>query len=469
MASDLQFGIRYEGAPLACTTRYFWRAKVWDEAGQASEWSGIASFVTGFFGMEDWTARWFDATWDALLARREFRIDGPESISEAFLFVAAIGGYANSVQVRLNGHVLGDNVLFPGPTEFFRARYLGFDVTSRLVPGPNTLGLVLTRRTSAILVVRSRDGSVTRLETDDSWQTLPKGPFVELPGLGTFMAGRYETFDARGNPSGWDLPGFAADAWKPHEWKGWWTAPIRLAYARCGVRIARTFRPVGLSRKDDGRLVADFGQNLSGFVRMRCRGPRGTAVTIRYAETLDGQGEIDPASLASDNPPYATRYILAGDGPEVYQPTFFYTGFRYVEISGFPGEPGESDFEACFLHSDVETGSRFECGDPDVNRLADCAAMSFLSNLVNIPTDCPGRERRGWTADAFTVSEAECIRFDMLNLYRRWFDDCRDVQRKSGWIPVEFPLDTVRAIDVIWPCACVLVPWDVYQAYGDIR
>lgn len=467
VSSDQQSGISYAGRSLSPTERYWWRVMVWDEEDNCSGWSDTSSFVTGFFSLTDWNSRWLDAQDDAVFARKEFLVDETKTVKHAFLYAAAVGSFCNSFELHLNGEVIGDEVLFPGPTEHFRAIYRGHDVTRKLRPGFNAIGLIYTRKTSLILIIKYTDGSSIRIVVDDTWKIKAKGPFVSLPDLKGFTAGRKEVYDARFEPINWDMAGYEDYDWTNYQWKGWWTGPLYLSAGLEGCKIMQRFKPVSITKKESKSYLVDFGRNMSGFVSIAAEGPEGTEIVIRYAERVDDDGNIDPTTYTYIDPEYSNTFILKGEGKEYYRPTFMYTSFRYVEITSYPGKLKEDDIEACFIYTSVTDGSYFVCSNEEINKLQSCAVNSFLSNLVNIPTDCPGRERRGWTADAFAVSEAECINFDMLNVFYRWFNDLSDCQLNNGWIPVEFPRSTVEAVDVIWPCASVLIPWDIYKIYGD--
>ncbi len=316
------------------------------------------------------------------------------------------------------------------------------------------------------MIINYTDGTSDTIITDDQWKIRPKGPFVNLPYLNDFTAGRCEEYDARLEFENWDMPGFDDSEWKPYVWEGWWAGPIYITASLIACKINKIVKPIDIIDKGDGRYLVDFGQNMSGFVQINAEGPSGTEIVIRYAEKLY-EGEIDISTYTYRDPQYLNKYTMRGSGRECYKPTFMYTGFRYVEITGYPGKLTKDNIEGCFIHSDVLDESYFESSSEDINRLQSCAVNGFLSNLVNIPTDCPGRERRGWTADAFVVSEAQCINFEMRNFFRRWFNDFSDCQLNTGWIPVELPMSTCNGIEVIWPCASVLIPWDIYRIYGD--
>ncbi|HHW48738.1 MAG TPA: family 78 glycoside hydrolase catalytic domain [Clostridiaceae bacterium] len=467
--SDQQAYIRFAGKGLSTATRYWWRVMIWDDNGKASAWSDISSFVTGFFSVHDWNAEWFHADYKVNYARKEFNLDMSGKVSDAIVYVAALGDKVNSFQLRLNGKKVGDDVLTPGPTEDFRALYRAYDVKDMLNDGKNVLAMIYVKKVSVILVIKYSNGMVKRVESDGTWKHTDKGPITFIGYDMDFRRGRAEEYNARLENEGWDSPGFNDTLWSPVKLDGFRSEPLFINAQLVGCKVCEIIKPQRILFRESNIYLVDFGQNMSGFVRFFAEGPEGTEITIRYAENINPDGTLDISTHATnEKTAYYTKYTLKGKGREFYQPLFMYTGFRYVEVEGYPGCLKDDSIEACFVHSDVCDGSYFECSDETLNMLQKCSVMSLLSNIVNIPTDCPGRERRGWTADAFAVSEAECINFDMVKVYEKWFNDMVDCQKGFGWIPVELPLTTVTFIDVIWPTACILIPWDVYTYYGDL-
>jgi len=461
--SERQFNINYDGAALDCMTPCWWKVRVWDQSDRPGCWSEPAMFQTGVFHVANWPAQWFFVENGPRIARKEFDHDAGKSIAQATIYVAAQGDKLNSFRLALNGIQVGHDALTPGPTEYFRALYRAYDVTDMLIPGRNVMALTYASKVSCVLAIHHGDGDVQMIVSDDTWRGTEDNGFVFAGGVG-MGRGKVERYDARLQPAGWQEPGFNDSHWQTLREPPWGAGPIYLAAQYVGCSVHKKIPPVSIVPAGDGSVIVDFGRNLSGFVRVFLRGPAGTEVRVDYAERLDADGDIDPSTGGSD--PIYNVCTLA-ERSEWYCPTFMYTGFRYIRLTGLAEELLPEHIEACFVHSDVLNDSQFECSDERINKLQQCARRSFLSNLVNIPTDCPARERRGWTADAFAVSEAECLNFDMRRLYRKWFDDISDCQRASGWIPVELPLTTDPSIDINWPAACILVPWDIYRMYGD--
>ncbi|HBP37705.1 MAG TPA: hypothetical protein DD640_02990 [Clostridiales bacterium] len=469
-----QLGILYEGRPLLPMTRYGWKVMVWDDHDEASSWSPAAWFVTGVQKVHQWPGKFirlFDG--QVNFTRKEFDLASDSEIQEAWLFVAARGAKHNSSVCFVNGCRVGEDVYTPGATEYFKMLYRGYDVISLLRQGRNTVGLIFSQTVSLVLKIQFADGQQKVIFSDNSWKCAGQGPYVKLEYVDQAIHnGKAEEYDARLEYSGWNSNGYPDGNWVIPQLEDMWGitwGPLVLKHMSAGCIIDKKYAPVSVQVLEPGMVLFDFGVNMSGFPVLQASAPAGTVITIRLAEKLFPDGRaIDSDTLGMDHKPYL-KYTFRGEGNESYQPSFMYTSFRYAEISGYPGVWRQENMKACFIHSDVAGKSEFSCSSADLNLLDQCIQRSFLSNLVNIPTDCPGRERRGWTADAFAVCEAEMIRFQMLPFYYRWLDDMMDCQRGNGWIPVELPLSTDVSIDVIWPAAAVLIPWECYVQYGDLN
>jgi len=246
-------------------------------------------------------------------------------------------------------------------------------------------------------------------------------------------------------------------------------SPITKLKARLvPCKVIETLEPVSVRMLNEGNYVLDFGQNVNGHVRIEAGSAKAvSSMSVHYGEQLDAQGQhVDYKSISRD----AHHVYVFKDGQRVIlEPKFFNVGFRYVEVKGYPGQLTADKIRSLALASDVLNGSSFECSDQALNRLQRMARWSFLNNLQNIPTDCPGRERRGWTADAHAVAAAVNINFDMRNFFDKWLDDHAECQDQQGWIPVELPMKTDINRDIKWPVSSIFVPWDLYNAYGDKR
>ena len=399
--------------PLASRERLGVRVRVWSTNDVASDWSQVAFVEAGLLSAEDWSAQFIGPDWDidpllpqpSPLLRREFTVE--KRVRVARLYVTALGVY----EVYINGQPVGDHVLAPGWTSYHhRLIYQTFDVTRYLAEGQNAIGAILGegwfrgrlgygggRRNAygnrmallAQLEIAFHDGTTAQVLSDTTWRAAT-GPIL----ASELYDG--ETYDARLERPGWLEPGYD-DA----DWSG--VQPV--AYDKStlvapeGPPIRRTqlLSPVAVITSPSGKTIFDFGQNLAGRLRIRVQGPVGQTVTLRHAEVLEnGELAIRPLRFAKAT----DTYTLKGGGAETWEPRFTYHGFRYAEISGWPGEPNPQDVQAVVCHSDMARTGWFECSDPLINRLHENVVWSMRSNFFSIPTDCPQRdERLGWTGD----------------------------------------------------------------------
>ncbi|CAI6051607.1 alpha-L-rhamnosidase [Cohnella sp. JJ-181] len=473
--SNEQSAVRYGGSELKPRSQYWWKVKIWDRYGNESSWSETACFETGMFAFADWGCGWLNCEYPnsptaVYYERAAFETKQGVRIAAARAYIGATGSKANAYELRINGSKVGDDLISPGQTHFRRGMYRTHDVTGLLASGPNAVGIMHTRKVIFRLDIRYVDGTTETIVCDHAWKRLKKGPYVALRYAGgSISEGKGETYDARLEPVGWDLPGYDDAAWgRPIPDSG----PLLLTAQPQPIVCAEEIRPVSVSGGGNFPFLVDFGQNLFGTLSLAVSGPAGTAVTIRYAECVRADDTIDTgtteAGWLAEPQPHYDEYILRGAGEEVYQPRFSCHGFRYAEISGYPGELTADRIVAKVVHNDILDGSRFECGSELLNRLHHCAAWSFRGNLVSVPMDCPTRERQGWLGDAHCHSEADFFNFDMAAFYEKWFDDIADCQLENGIIPLICPSEGHEyALDIPWVSAVVFIPWEYYMAYGD--
>jgi alpha-L-rhamnosidase len=461
------------------------RVRVWGVDGSVSPWSGPTIVEAGPLGAADWRAHAVGPPMElhrpppgpGLLVRRAFTL-GP-AVVRARLHVTAHGLY----EVHLNGHAVDDPVLTPGWTSYgHRLRYHTNDVTTLLLDGDNAIGAMLADgwyrgrlgfrggRTHvygdrlalvAQLEVTYADGSTQTVVTDEAW-TCHTGPVTSV--------GLYEgeRFDARREPAGWSTAGFDDRHWLPCDVVAYERAAL-VAPTGPPVRRISTLRPVTIGPSRSGRSIVDFGQNIAGRLRIRLRGREGDTVTLRHAEVLqDGELATGPLRAASQH----DEYTLGGDAEgEVWEPRFTIHGFRYAEVTGWPGAPADGDIEAVVCHSDMRRTGWFDCSNDLLNRFHDNVVWSMRGNFVDIPTDCPQRdERLGWTGDIQVFGPTASFLYDCAGLLVSWLDDLAAEQRQWGtvphyvpWLPLTFPLVPAAA----WGDVAVLLPWVLYQRYGD--
>lgn len=459
IASSSFVHVIYNGKPLASAATYYWKVKSWDTLGAASPWSPVARFDTGLLESADWKGDWIGS--DGLL-RKEVILAAP--VVRARAYVAGLGYH----EVRINGRKAGRGALEPGWTTYDkRVLYVVYDLTEMLRPGANAVGVMLgkgwykNRALRLRLDVETADGGKLSMTSDGTWKTAA-GPIT----ADSIYDG--ETYDARLEASGWDEPGFADKAWKPAPVvegpKGVLSAQMMPA-----IRVMDTIVPLKMSSPGPGVFVFDMGQNFSGWARLRVCGPRGTAVRLRFAELLYDSGRINQENLRSARA--EDTYILKGEGEEVYEPRFTYHGFRYVEMTGFPGVPTAETLRGLVVHSGVGQTGSFAASKPVLNALQRIITWGQKTNLHGVPTDCNQRdERMGWMGDAQGTAEEAIMNFDMAAFYANFLRDIRDVQDDKGQITDTVPhIWGSRPADPAWGTAYPLIAWYMYQYYGDQR
>lgn len=432
------------------------------------------------------------------LFRKEFTLEKP--IRRATLYICGLGYF----EAFLNGQRVGDHVLDPAWTQFNkRAFYVTHDVTAQIKTGNNAIGAMLGRgqftplcndiwglrtaewidqpRLIVRLAISFADGTFKDIITDSSWSTA-SGPI-------TYDDTRHgELYDARHEQSGWTMAGFAANAWR--------TASVVDAQNPLQAQLIppiREFPPLVPKRsieRSKQEMRYDIGTNISGWARVSVKGPAGAKVLVDYAEV-----PADPAlrgNLPHGQPERALAhpednfrdltagvrqqngYILKGGGLETFSCHFSYNGFQFIRVVADEGVVIDR-VEAVPVHSDVTTIGSFECSNPLINQLQKASQLTFLNNFHSIQTDCPHREKQGWTADLYLTAEAAMFNFDMAGFYSKCVTDLADTQSPDGGLSLVAPSGYVAPSrygnggSTLWPAALVYLPADLLTFYGDCR
>ncbi|MDI2129418.1 alpha-L-rhamnosidase [Yinghuangia seranimata] len=440
-----------------------------------SPWSDTAWAEAGLLEEADWSARFVTPDWTEDTSRdnpcpvlkRRFDVDGP--VRSARLYATALGLY----EAELNGVRVGDTVLAPGWTPYGqRLRYQTYDVTDLLRTGPNELTVTLAdgwyrgrlgfegkralygERLALLaqLEITHEDGTVVVVVTgeDGSWQAA-HGPVRRA----SLYDG--ETYDARVSPDSWR--GVRAEAYDLARL----SAPVGPP-----VRPTEELAPVVVTTSPSGKTIVDFGQNLVGWLGVTVDGEAGQELVLRHAEVLqDGELATEPLRTAEAT----DRYILRGGGAETWEPRFTFHGFRYAEITGWPGDFDPAHVRAVVVHSDMARTGRFTCSDDLVNRLHENAVWSMRGNFVDVPTDCPQRdERLGWTGDIQAFAPTACQLYDSAGFLASWLADLAVEQGADGTVPFIVPKAAASGSDLptaAWGDAATIVPWTLYLRYGD--
>jgi alpha-L-rhamnosidase len=475
-------------APLASRQSVLVRVRVWDHKGEVSPWSEMAQVEAGLLEAGDWAGQFIRADWEepaivpqpGPLLRKEFAVH--KQVRRARLYVTALGVY----EASLNGITVGDHVMAPGWSSYHhRLIYQTFDVTDLLHEGSNALGAMLGDgwfrgrlgfgggmpavygdriAFLAQLELEYVDGSTECITTDETWRAR-KGPIV----VNDIYDG--EEYDARLEVPGWSEPGFDDRDWAGVRSIAWDHTKL-VAPVGPPVRRIELIEPKAIFQSPSGRTLVDFGQNLVGRLRLAVSGPAGQTITLRHAEVLE-KGELGtrPLRYAKATDRYTLRGTDAGEY-ETWEPRFTFHGFRYAEIEGWPGELGSENITAVVCHSDMERTGWFECSDPLVSQLHENVVWSMRGNFYSLPTDCPQRdERLGWTGDIQVFSPTACFLYDSAGFLSSWLFDLAAEQTEKGVVPFVvpdiLPKPTIPA--AAWGDAAVIVPWVLYQRFGDER
>ncbi|MBN2118662.1 MAG: glycoside hydrolase family 78 protein [Anaerolineales bacterium] len=484
--SDQSIHVPYRGPALASSQRVYWKVRVWDESGSKVE-SSSAWWEMGLLERADWQAQWIGAPFwggprtssPAPYLRQEFTLQ--KGFVTARLYATAIGLY----ECYLNGVQVGDALFTPGWTDYFRRiQYQAYDVTELLRSGTNAFGAILgdgwgvghiawlgrqhyadRPRFLAQIVLTYPDGSKEIISTDKNWK-VTQGPILESDML------MGESYDARRELTGWSEPGCNDASWWPVEVFADNDAAL-VATNGPTVRRQEELQPVSIHKVPAlrPRWIFDLGQNMVGWVRLRVRGEKGTTITIRYAEALNSDGTLYTTNLRTARG--TDHYTLKGDAQEAWEPRFTFHGFRYVELSGFPGTPTEETVTGIVVHSEIPSIAAFECSDPLINQLQHNIVWGQKGNFLDVPTDCPQRdERLGWTGDAQVFVRTAAFNRNVAGFFTKWTRDLEDAQSPEGAYPPVAPnpaWSIGKDGGPAWADAGLICPWAIYQSYSDVR
>ncbi|NUP30962.1 MAG: family 78 glycoside hydrolase catalytic domain [Streptomycetaceae bacterium] len=411
----------------------------------------------------------------AVYFRREFGADAAPR--RATLHVTAIG----IVEPYLNGVRVGDEVLAPGWTSYrHRLHVSTYDVTDLVAAGPNAVGAIVGDGWAVgRLGYENRSNHYAdrpalflqlELEYVDRTDVVGTGPGFTA-GTGAVLANSLydgEDYDARLEPDGWNRPGFDDGAWAPAEPFAWDPAAL-VATGAPPIRRIEELAPTAVLTTPSGKTVVDFGQNISGWIRLDVDGPAGRTVTLRHAEVLV-DGELGTQTLRTAAA--TDRYTLRGGGPETWEPRFTFHGFRYAEIDGYPGEFAADAVRAIVVHSDMTRTGWFATSEPLLNQLHANVVWSMRDNFVGVPTDCPQRdERLGWTGDINAFGPTAAFLYDVRGVLGSWLADLAAEQREKGFVPWVVPdvLSAPSSPTALWSDVVVSLPWALYREYGDLE
>jgi alpha-L-rhamnosidase len=492
--SSKTIAISYAGKTLQARTRYYWCVVVWDMKGNPSPLSRISFWETGLIGSNTWKGDWITDTRDINLKpapyfRKVF--NASNKIKRARAYIAVAGLY----ELYLNGHKIGDSRLDPMYTRFDRRTlYLTHDVTTLLHDGKNAIGVLLGNgwynlQSTAVwyfdkatwrarpkfcmdLYITYQDGSEETISTGTDWKT-SLSPII----FNSIYTG--EHYDARLEQPGWNTVDFDDSSWKSV-----FNTPAPstniVAQSMHPIRNVEEVPMKTMTRVNDTTYLFDLGRNIAGISKLKVNGTAGTVLRLKHAERLNGNKRVDQSNIdvhyrpTDESDPFQTDIIiLSGKGEETFIPHFNYKGFQYVEVtSNKPVELSKESLTAYFMHSDVPEIGHMNFSNPIMNKILFATKNSYLSNLFGYPTDCPQREKNGWTGDAHIACETGLYNFDGITIYEKWLADHRDEQQPNGVLPAIIPTDGWGyewANGPDWTSTIALIPWNIYLFYGDAQ
>ncbi|MBV9866095.1 MAG: family 78 glycoside hydrolase catalytic domain [Abitibacteriaceae bacterium] len=519
VASDQSLEVVYAGKPLRSGQRVYWKVRVWDAHRKASTYSDPTWWEMGLLSPKDWQAQWISGPrlppqsdaqlfddHPAPLLRKEFVV--AKRVASARAYVSGLGYY----ELHLNGAKVGDHVLDPGWTTYSkRVLYSTYDITPQLKMGRNAVGVMLGNgwynplplklwnhlnlrehltigqpRVILQIALHFTDGTTQLVASDETWKA-GDGPILR----NSVYLG--EVYDARREQPGWDLPGFQDSHWQTAIIA---TESVGSLHAQDAppIKVTRTLAAAKLTEPKPGIYIFDMGQNFAGWVRLRVRGAAGTRVSLRYGELLYPDGTLNGMTSVTGQikaggadyrydgtgaPKTAFQndvYILKGQGEESYTQHFTFHGFRYVEVTGLPYKPSLDDLQGLRLNAAVEPISTFSCSNEMFNHIQEMVLWTELSNLFSVQSDCPHREKFGYSGDVVASSEMAMLNFDMANFYAKTVHDLADAVRPNGGITETAPFVGIAdqglgegAGPIGWGTAFPLLQWQLYQYYGNRR
>ncbi|WP_231427586.1 alpha-L-rhamnosidase [Pedobacter sp. Leaf250] len=480
----------FSGKPLKPFTKYFWRIDVIN--GSKKTLSKIASFEMGMMNMANWQGAWISDNENIKLKPAPYfrsTFNSAKKVKSARAYIATGGLY----ELSINGKKIGNHRMDPMYTRFDRRTlYVTYDVTQEINQGKNAIGVLLgngwynhqstavwyfdrapwRNRPAFCLDVRItyEDGTTETIKSGKDWKTA-LSPIV----FNSIYTA--EHYDARMEKPGWNTANFDDKEWKAVMYR---SAPSKniVAQALHPIRNVEEISTKMIKKINDTTYLFDLGRNISGVSKIKIDGPAGTVVRLKHGERLYANGRLDISNIdahyrPTDNTdPFQTDIlILSGKGEQSFMPHFNYKGFQYVEITtSAPIKLKKEDLVGYFMHSDVPVSGDIKSSESIINKIYYATNNSYLSNLFGYPTDCPQREKNGWTGDAQIAIETGLYGFDGITIYEKWLADHRDEQQPNGVLPSIIPTDGWGyewGNGPDWTSTIAIIPWNIYLFYGD--
>ena len=488
--SDHQMVV-YGGKALQAFHKYYWSLTVWDKNNKKVECDRLSSFEMGMMEARNWKGSWISDSRnidkkESAYFRKEFNIK--KKIKKARVYIATAGLF----ELYLNGKKVGDHQLDPTYTRFDRRNlYVTHDVSEYLEQN-NAIGVLLgngwfNHQSTAVwyfheapwrarpmfcldLKVTYEDGSKETFSSDTDWKN-SSGSLI----FNSIYTAEHQ--NAQLEQKGWNTSGFDDIKWKKSIVT---SAPSNniVAQALHPIKNNLEIQAVKMRKINPQKYIYDLGRNISGVSRIKLKGEAGTVLRVTHSELLDDRGELDLSNIivhyrpTDDRDPFQTDiYTLSGEGSETFVPKFNYKGFQYIEVlSNRPIELTKQSVTGIFMHSAVPPVGKVSSSNPLINKLWSATNNAYLSNLFGYPTDCPQREKNGWTGDAHIAIEMGLYNFDGITVYEKWLADHRDEQQSNGVLPAIIPSSGWGyqwANGPDWTSSLAIIPWNIYLFYGD--
>lgn len=516
--SHASVNIAYEGPNLQSKAIYTWQVRVWCTNGEESAWSNEGQWEMGLLYESEWMAKWIEPQQEDVteepeltledmfinkkkaeqpspekrlhppkLVRKSFQID-QKKIEKARLYITAHGLY----HAKINGQKITDAEFTPDYTSYSNyLQYQSYDVLPYLLEGENVLGIMLADGWYAGRVsvpggsaqFGNRLGLLAQLEityTDQTKQTIATDESFLSSDSHYVYSDIFigEKQDKNLEKTGWDQPGYDG---LTHEWASVAVVEYKLTNLRAQygemVKPVEKLSPVSIWKDQSQAYIIDFGQVIAGRIRLHVHGPSEQELKFEHCEVLNENGEFFN-NIIGRNKEQTDYYVTSGEKEEVFEPTFTYHGFRYVRLSGYYSELHPKDISAIVLYSDMKLTGQFTTSNPEINQLWNNIQWSQKGNMLSIPTDCPQREKAGWTGDIQVFAPTAAFNMDVQAFLTRWLWNLQLEQTEEGEIlnycpaPKDIWNDkkfTGTISSAGWGDAILIVPWVLYQRYGDKR
>jgi len=491
--------VKYEGKTLKSGQECWWQVRVWDRDGVVSPWSEAAFWRMGLLEKGDWKAKWIGAPWQgeealpkpsggpdgrpedfgppAPLLRKEFTV--AKSVASAVAYVSGLGYF----ELYMNGKKVGEDLLVPNQTNYgkrpqlleagihlpdnfreYKVMYMAYDVKGQLQEGANAIGGILgngfynpakfwtaaygSPRFLCQVHLTYEDGSEEIIVSDETWKAAESPILMNMVYYG-------EVYDARREQPGWSTPGFDDSGWEPVALREQPFGRL-VAHTAYPDRVTQQFEPVSIEKKGEGHYVVDFGTEISGWVRLNnVEGPEGQRVEMAF----------NGNNYSGDN-----SYIFSGNGPENYAPRFNWFVFSGVEITNWPGELKPENLTAEAVNTYIEPSATFKTSNELFNQINTIWRRSQTDNMHGgLASDCPHRERSGYTGDGQIACMTVLRNYDARNFYQKWIGDMMGASNpETGYVPNGAPWQPGCGGGVAWGAAICVMPWEYYTQYGSV-